>query len=289
MEGAERPEPLEFGRHRHVTVRRAGGSFGAMASGLALSGRVALVTGASRGIGAAIAERLGSEGAAVAISARTVLDGDHALPGGLDTTARAIRAAGGRVIMVPGDLSRPDDRQRVVADVRDELGPIDILVNNAAITYFAPVADFDPLRADLMFEVQVIAPMHLSQMVLPAMKAARAGWILNISSGAAVHPVGPPYRPAGGGTVYGMCKAALERFTTGLASEVYSDGIAVNSLAPSGLVVTPGVVHHKLDERVPAERHEPVAVMAEAAFRLCSADPKEVTGNVVYSQDHLSK
>jgi NAD(P)-dependent dehydrogenase (short-subunit alcohol dehydrogenase family) len=82
-----------------------------------------------------------------------------------------------------------------------------------------------------------------------------------------------------------MCKAALERFTTGLASEVYADGIAVNALSPSGLVPTPGVVHHQLTKYVPEERHEPPEVMAEAALALVSGDPAKVTGLVTYSRD----
>jgi NAD(P)-dependent dehydrogenase (short-subunit alcohol dehydrogenase family) len=132
--------------------------------------------------------------------------------------------------------------------------------------------------------VQVRAPFELAQRYLPAMKSRGRGWILNISSGAAIHPQGPPYVRAGGGTVYGMCKAALERFTTGLAAEVWNDNIAVNVLSPSGLVLTPGVVHHKLDQFTPPERHEPVSYMAEAAFALCTGDPKVVTGKVTYAK-----
>ena len=92
-----------------------------------------------------------------------------------------------------------------------------------------------------------------------------------------------------GGTVYGMCKAALERFTTGLASEVYDDGIAVNVLSPSGLVATPGVVHHGLDRNVPKERLEPVEVMAEASYALCTVDPKTLTGRVTYAKPILDE
>jgi NAD(P)-dependent dehydrogenase (short-subunit alcohol dehydrogenase family) len=141
-----------------------------------------------------------------------------------------------------------------------------------------------------MFEVQVRAPFELAQAVLPAMKERGRGWILNISSGAAIHPQGPPYAMAGrGGTVYGMCKAALERFTTGLAAEVWSDGIAVNVLSPSGLVLTPGVVHHQLDKLTPADRHEPVSYMAEAAHALCTGDPKVLTGKVTYAKPILDE
>ncbi len=259
-----------------------------MPTGQILEGRVALVTGASRGIGEAIAKRFAREGAAVALSARTVEEGDHRFPGSINSTLSAIREAGGTAVGVPADLSRPEDRERLAQMVRQELGPIDILVNNAAITYFSPVDGFDLRHWQLMFDVQVLAPFHLSQLVVGDMRVAGRGWILNISSPAAIHPQGPPFRMGGGGTVYGMCKAALERFSTGLASELFADGIAVNALSPSGLVLTPGVLHHELDKRVPKERHEPVDTIAEAALILCSSDPREVTGRVTYSRKVLA-
>ncbi len=89
--------------------------------------------------------------------------------------------------------------------------------------------------------------------------------------------------------MYGMCKAALERFSTGLASEVWPHNIAVNALSPSGLVVTPGVVHHELDKMVPEDRHEPASYMAEAAYALCTGDPKVLTGRVTYARPILEE
>lgn len=258
----------------------------------ALANRVALVTGASRGIGAAIAERFAAEGAAVAVTARTAEEGDHPLPGSIATTVQAIIGTGGTAIAVVGDLSRSAGRTQVVAETERQLGPIDILVNNAAITYFEPVSTFSRQHYDLMFDVQVRAPFDLAQQVLPGMQERRRGWILNISSAAARHPQGPPYpggRRLAGGTVYGMCKAALERFTTGLAAEVYDDGIAVNVLSPAGLVATPGVTHHGLNRGVPEERLEQPEVMAAAALALCSGDPAELTGRVTYSQRLLDE
>ena len=255
-----------------------------------LQGKVAVVTGASRGIGEEIAKRFAADGAAVAVTARTVEEGDHPLPGSISATVRSIVDAGGTAISVAADLAKQEDRARLVEAVEKELGPIEVLVNNAAVTYFEPVADFDEAHYRLMFEVQVRAPFELAQRVLPGMRERKQGWILNISSGAAVHPQGPPYQAAGrGGTVYGMCKAALERFTTGLAAEVYADGIAVNVLSPSGLVLTPGVLHHHLDRFVPKERHEPAALMAEAAHALCTGDPATLTGKVTYAKPILQE
>jgi len=257
---------------------------------MSLDGRVAVVTGASRGIGTAIAERFAADGAAVAVTARTVEDGDHPLSGSINGTVQTITAAGGTAIAIAADLARADDRHRLIETVEKELGPIDVLVNNAAVTYFEPVDEFDEGHYRTMFEVQVRAPFELAQLVLPGMRECKRGWILNISSGAARHPEGPPYqRRMAGGTVYGMCKAALERFTTGLAAEAHADNIAVNVLSPSGLVATPGVVHHGLDRNVPAEFLEPVEVMAEAAYVLCTGDPATLTGRVTYAKPILAE
>jgi NAD(P)-dependent dehydrogenase (short-subunit alcohol dehydrogenase family) len=251
-----------------------------------MEGLTALVTGASRGIGQKIAERFAADGAHVFVTARTIEEGDHVFSGSITTTVQAIRDAGGSAEAVAADLGKADDRARVVATT----GPVDVLVNNAAITYFEPGATFRESHYRLMFEVQVRAPFELTQAYLPHMRERHRGWVLNISSAAAVHPEGPPYAGVlGGGTVYGMCKAALERFTTGLASEVWGDGIAVNALSPSGLVLTPGVVHHKLDQFVPREGHEPVSYMAEAASALCTGDPSVMTGRVTYARQILEE
>jgi NAD(P)-dependent dehydrogenase (short-subunit alcohol dehydrogenase family) len=258
---------------------------GVSSSSCRLSGRVAVVTGASRGIGAAIAERLGSEGATVVVAARTLDHADPRFPGTLRETAEAVGRAGGRAVVATADLSVSSDRQRLVAVAEAEAGPVDILINNAAVTFFRPVDGFDLHRYDLMFEVQVKAPFHLAQLVLPGMRERGEGWIVNVSSGASRHPTMPPGEHAvRGGTVYGMCKAALERLSTGLAAEVYNDGVTVNALSPARVVPTPGTLFHGLvSPDSPPERVEHPAVMAEAALLLASAPPHSLTGRVVTS------
>jgi citronellol/citronellal dehydrogenase len=253
-----------------------------------LDGKIAIVTGASRGIGAAIAERFGAEGAAVAVAARTTEPGQSRFHGTIEGTAAAIREAGGTAVAIPADLSGPEDRQHLVERAAQELGPVDILVNNAAVTFFTPVADFSPKRYALMFAVQVEAPFELAKLVLPGMRQRGRGWILNISSGAARHPALPPGRFAIGSTVYGMCKAAIERFSTGLAAELYEDNIAINALSPTRVVPTPGTIFHHLTTEDDPDA-EPPAVMAEAALALCRADPKTRTGRVAYSQELLTE
>lgn len=253
-----------------------------------LAGKVAVVTGASRGIGEGVAIRLAMDGAKVVIAARSVNDGDHFLPGTIVDVANRIEAAGGSAIAVQADLSKSEDRERLIQKTEETFGSVDILVNNAAVTYFIPVVDFPQRKYDTMFEVQVFAAFHLAQMVLPGMKEKGTGAILNISSHAALHPDPTLSSSRRGGTVYGMCKAALERFTTGLAAEVYEDNIAVNVISP-GVVATPGVLHHNLINDSNKDSVTPVEDMAEACLKLCSVTAKEVTGGIHYCDQVMEK
>ncbi len=251
-----------------------------------LAGKVAVVTGASRGIGEGIAYRYAQEGAKVVVSARTLEDGDHVLSGGINSVVKNIKDAGGEAHAVRADLALADHRENLVRETEDVYGPIDIFVNNAAVTYYAPVKDFTAKRYGLMMEVQVYGPFHIAQLILPGMIERQSGWILNISSHAAIHPV----KDSGGrgGTVYGMCKAALERFTTGLASEVYNDNIGVNVISP-GLIATPGAVYHNLVTEESKAWVTSMEDMAEACLRLVHGDPKEITGKITYADEMLKE
>jgi len=253
-----------------------------------LKGKVALVTGASRGIGEAIAVRLGMEGAKIVVSARTAETGESRLPGTLHQTVERVKKTGVDCVFIKADLTSGLDRAMLVERAEAQFGAIDILINNAAITYFAPVADFTEKRFKLMMEVQVHAPFHLCQLVLPAMKARKHGSIVNISSPAGLHPRQPYMPGARGGTVYGMCKAALERFTTGLASEVYDDNIAVNVVSP-GLVDTPGVAVHGLINDRTKDRVQPIEFIAEAVYQLAAGDPRTMTGRIDYAEPLLKE
>ncbi len=257
-----------------------------------LSGKTAIVTGASRGIGQAIAELFAAEGARVVCVARTVHEGDHMLEGSLSRTVEGIKQKGGEAHAVAADISKPENCLALVEQARALLGPIDILVNNAALNYYVPIEQYRINRWIKCFEINVHAPFILSQAVLTDMTGGRGGAILNISSGSAIGPGRGPYadKTVRGGTMYGASKAALERFTQGLAQEMAQYGnVAVTALAPSRTVPTPGTVYHKLMEGLDDPRGEPPSMMARAALLLASEPPEKVNGRVTYSQQILKE
>lgn len=257
-----------------------------------LDGKVALITGASRGIGKAVASLFAAEGAHVACVARTLKEGEHRLfEGSLETTVREIADAGARATAVVGDVSQWEDCERIVGEVRTAFGPIDLLVNNAALTYFFPIAEFPPSKWLKSLAVNVNGPFFLSRLVLGEMIQRRTGAIVNISSGAAIGPGRGPYKgtPMRGGTLYGAEKAALERFTQGLAAEVYASNVCVTCVSPSLVVPTPGVLHHRLLDGPDAPNSEPAEWMARAVLLLATAPIEQVAGRVTYSQQILQE
>jgi NAD(P)-dependent dehydrogenase (short-subunit alcohol dehydrogenase family) len=248
-----------------------------------LAGRVALVTGASRGIGAAIARRLAAEGAAVAAVARTA-DAHPHLPGSLRETVALIESAGGRAVAIAADLAEPAARAHLVAAARAALGPVDVLVNNAAAAFYLPFERVSEKRFRVAFEVNVRAPFELAQAVLPDMKARGRGWIVNVSSATAAHPEGPPYDTfyrVGGATLYGASKAALDRVSTGLAAELFDARVSVNSISPVAAVRTPGVEALGMVPEEYLESAEPVEDIVECVVALCEEREPPITGRVL--------
>ena len=256
-----------------------------------LDGRVAIVTGASRGIGEEIAKLFASEGAKIVCAARTLNEGDHRLlKGSLAGTVAQIQASGGEAIAVPTDVSDEADCAKLVQAALDAYGSVDVLVNDAALTYYMPVAEFDVKRWVKAFAVNVHGPFMLSKLVLPGMIERRRGAIVNISSGSAIGPGRTPFKDARpGGTMYGATKAALERFTQGLAHEVHGYNIAVTAVSPSQVVPTPGTVYHKLVSGMSDPRGEPPSYMARAALVLATEPADKMNGRVCYSQQILGE
>jgi citronellol/citronellal dehydrogenase len=258
-----------------------------------LDGKVVVVTGASRGIGAEIARLFAAEGGRVICAARTLREGEHQLAGSLETTVGAIREAGGEARAVTVNIAEPAECERLIRVAGESYGPVDVLVNNAALTYYLPVKDFPLSKWMRSWAVNFHAPFVLSQLALAAMIPRRSGAIVNISSGAAIGPGRGPYRDATagarGGTCYGAEKAALERFTQGLASEVYQYGISVTCVSPSQIVPTPGTVYHRLVKSIDDPRGESPDLMAKAALLLATEPLDRVTGRVTYSQQILKE
>jgi citronellol/citronellal dehydrogenase len=248
-------------------------------------GKVALVTGASRGLGKAIALRFAAEGARLAIAART-MEPDPKYVGSLRETSELISGAGGEAVAVQADISKVEDRERLMAEVVDRLGPPDILVNNAAVTFLRPLDEFPDRRARLMIEMHVLAPLHLTQLALPYMREQKRGWILNLTSVGGDRIPGPPFTDfdvSAGFGMYGTVKAALDRLTQSLAAELYASGIAVNAAAPFKPVPTEGAGALDLAK----EDTEDISLITETVFILCTGDPSKLTGQIAYTQPFL--
>ena len=259
-----------------------------------LAGRNAIVTGASRGLGRATALALAAEGAAVAVVARSEAQWDDRLPGTIGQTVAEIEAAGARAVAIRADLLEPVDIPRLVTEAREALGPITILVNNAAFTApgrppsvdaaprepkaaKAPTGDGAWLPGFLSvplsayrrhFEIGPFAAYQLMQLVCPDMIEAGFGSVVNVTSVASRVATLPGY---------GGSKAALEHLTMCAAADLRDHNIAVNALAPSRPIVTPGLSYYRSEFASTSPDDE----FARAAVELALAGPDTVTGRTI--------
>ena len=249
-----------------------------------LSNKIAFITGASRGIGKAIALRFAAEGAAVVICASRL--GSHGkLEGTLESTVAEIEAMGGKAAAIACDLTDADARADLIARASEFFGAIDIVVNNAAASKMKLPSEVTSTERNFMHDLNVNVPVELTQQALPAMRDKGAGWVLNISSRTAIQEA-PPYPDSKKSNFivgpYGASKAALNRYTEALAHELLDDGIYINAMAPSNIVMTPGADYVKDIAKRRPDMVEPVEMMAEAALELCSGSH---VGQIVYSRD----
>jgi 3-oxoacyl-[acyl-carrier protein] reductase len=230
-----------------------------------LSGHVALVTGASRGIGAAVALTLAEAGASVAVNYRERAEGAEAV-------VAKIKAMGGRATVIAADVSQSADVTAMVDHVTKALGPIDILVNNAGMAIVRGVDDLTEAEFDLTISVNLKSAFLCTQAVLPTMRARKWGRIVNISSGAA--------RGAGAiGVHYNASKAGMEGMTRGYAARLVKEGITVNAIAPSLIDTDMMSGRTDLARNIPLGRMGHAAEVAQSVLMVLGND--YMTGQTV--------
>jgi len=244
-----------------------------------LSGKVAIVTGSSRGIGKAIAIGFAQEGAKVVVAARTETDNEE-LPGTIYKTADEIQALGSSALPVKCDVTNEQSVNDMVQKALGEFGHVDILVNNAGVAFYYPVIETPLKRWELVLRVVLTGAFLCSKAVLPKMIEQKSGSIINISSLAADQGV---LSEVPTGVAYAVAKAGLDRFTRGLAEEVGQHNIAVNAVKPAGIVDTEGMRFWQSD----ADKsgwHTPEK-MVKCAIFLAAQDAKGVTGAIATDEE----
>jgi citronellol/citronellal dehydrogenase len=244
---------------------------------MTLQERVAIVTGASRGIGRAIAVSLAAEGARVAVAARTV----RALPvieGTIDATAGEIRGRGGIALAVTTDVTSEDSVAGLVAKTLAEWGRIDVLVNNAATNFPAAFLDMPQKHWDRIMAVNLRGAVLCTRAVLPVMMKQQRGHIINISSVVTQKLHHQPFT----GIAYDVTKAAINRFTLGLAEELKQYKIAVNALMPDN---TESEGWAYLNPDIDRSGWDAPSVWGSYAALVAARDPAAFTGRLLAKQD----
>ncbi len=244
-----------------------------------LEGKVAIITGASRGIGKAVALEFAKEGAKVAVIGRTIEPLKSGLSGTLLETADQIKAAGGQVLVIKTNVMVEEEVQFMVQKVLNQWNKIDILVNNAAVAAPGTFAETTTRRWNLVIGVNLLGTFLCTKAVLPFMMEQKSGSIINTSSGAADSRI---YGVTG--IAYGTAKAAIEHFTCSLAAEIGPYNIAVNCYKPAQGVATEGYVFN-LPPGYDKSRLIGPEKMVKAALFLAQQDARGVTGAVVRDEE----
>jgi NAD(P)-dependent dehydrogenase (short-subunit alcohol dehydrogenase family) len=247
-----------------------------------MRGKVAIVTGASRGIGKAIAVRFAGEGARVVVAARSEVQPHEKLLGTIGETVAEIEKLRGEAIAVRCDVTSEASVNAMVEEALKMWGRVDVLVNNAAVDFPSPCADMPLKRWDIVLKVNLTGPFLCAKAVIPVMRRQGSGSIVNIASNAGAE--------RGSGTVgysavYAVSKAGLDRFTWALAAEEGKHNIAVNAVKPWGVVSTEG-----MRMWTPAEEQvgwkSPASMVACAVF-LAKQDASGVTGCVAFDDEYI--
>lgn len=241
-----------------------------------LAGRVAIITGASRGIGRAIALRLAKEGVAVAIAAKTAEPHPH-LPGTIYTVAEEVQAIGGRALPLQVDVRDENAVQQMVEKTLETFGRIDILVNNAGALWWYPVIETPSKRFDLVMDVNLRGAFICSHAVLPHMMAQQWGHIINMSP-----PIGFSVLP--GKVAYMISKFGMTMLAFGLAEEVKAYNIAVNALWPRTLIESQATIGWNLGT---PKQWRKADIMADAVYEIVRRSPASLTGRALIDEEIL--
>jgi citronellol/citronellal dehydrogenase len=241
-----------------------------------LLGRVAVVTGSSRGIGRVMALRLAAEGAAVVITGKSERSTEK-LPGSIHTVVEEIVALGGRAIAVRLDVRKEDQVAAVVQRTVDELGSLDILVNNAGALWWTPVLETPLKRYELMWEVNVRGSFMCAQQALPHMIGNGFGHIVMCSP-----PIGTAPNP--GYVAYMTTKMGMTRLAIGIAAEHVDDNVACNSLWPVTLIESLATINYGVGDSSVWRSPE---ILADALVEIVSSEPRDLTGRQLLDEPFL--
>ncbi|WP_237573260.1 SDR family NAD(P)-dependent oxidoreductase [Mycolicibacterium lacusdiani] len=241
-----------------------------------LSGRVAFVAGASRGIGATVARHLAAAGASVAVAARSEVLGK--LPGTIGSVAAQINDAGGRALPVACDVTSEPSVQHAVDATVAEFGGIDVLVANAGVLWLGPIETTPLKRWQLCLDVNLTGVFLVTRAVIPHVRARGGGSLIAVTT-TGVGMVDS------GANAYWVSKAAAERLYLGLAADLRGDNVAVNCLSPSRVVLTEGWQAGGAGMQIPPEMVEPPEAMGRAAVLLATQDASGITGTVQRSEE----
>lgn len=244
--------------------------------GKVLEGRVAIITGASRGIGKALALRLAEEGADIVIAAKSERSHDK-LPGTIYDTADEVRALGRRALAVKVDVREEEQIKAMVDQTMAEFGRIDILINNAGALWWKPVLETPSKRFDLVMGVNVRASFLTSYYCLPHMQAQRWGHIINMAPAISTHP-----NP--GMVAYMISKMGMARLAIGIAAEHKEDNIAANALWPVTPIETAAVINNHLGDRTVWRTPE---IMCDAVMVILKREPATCTGRELTDEEIL--
>lgn len=257
--------------------------------GKPLKGKVAFITGASRGIGRDVAVALAEAGADIVVAARSETVWDPRLPGTIYEVAKEVEARGARALPVKMDVSKDDEIEAAFERTLATFGRLDMLMNNAAIQVPGSTRTIQPRHIDLMWRVDLRGPLMCIRAAIGPLSQSGGGHIINISSRAGVFPGPGPYTAEqverARQPLYGMVKAGLERYSQTLAMELQPEGIAVNVLSPEGRIRTPGNKFAENTRESPNLEFEEAVDMGKATLWICQQDPRQYTGNILFDGD----